>query len=1015
MCSAEDELKIVEGPRNISIPLDGTAIFYCRAQGEGTIQFSWRKDGEILSDADHLVISDWRDPSFSGLRIYQSINGSQYECVAENDAGETATASAMLTVCGDEDLPNGFPTITSVSASHHFVEEGDKQVLECNAAGHPDVDISWIQDMVPINLSNRRYIQSEGTLQITGFQKEDEGKYECVAENSLGVVVSDNLQLVYKPRPKVRPYFSTQFETIYEVMPGSSLNITCTADGFPEPLVNWRNSYGDDCMESQKGINILSLENIQQSANYTCVASWPGGAAQVEKGAYVRVNRIEPPSAPSNIKISEITNTSVLISWVYDGPNAEEVDFKVSYKPKLANDQDGSEISGLKTNYYTVKNLNPFTEYELNVVAENYGGRTASTVSFVKTEESFPATPPENVEAQFLTSNKISIQWEEPEKPNGRIIRYKIFYTADNETASECVHSCQSVEVLSNGLDSTISVLGEVKMYRIFVQAGTTVGYGPPSEPITVQYNDPTQPTQLRVVKVTATSIFLNWDYPITPNGRSSKVKSYTIHWTSDTDSAETTKLLRENDLRFLNNLQPNTLYYIWVTAPKRGKMFAMQKIAVKTATEYSEVLPTAEQDASTTMNVTISSEITNTTNSVDEVTAGSVASDVSEEVPDNVTISNGVISDAVANSTISGSQPITLVYYVPEEVLSNATTSNGVTNNSNPVALVSGGPEEISKNETTPGRVPTSTGSGDEDIANSRITPPVPDDPEEEPNNVKTSNSIANAASSSDENTDSPQPIPPESEDPEEHNNVTIANAVKNSTSSDSEDENINNPQITPPVPEVAGEEPNNVTISNSIANAASSSDKNTGSPQPIPPVSEDPEEHNNVTIPNIVTNSTSSADEDITDPRFIPPVFQDPGVVTNKTTNDKVFEFLPVWILLLVVLVVVLVLVFMICVCRKRQEKSELPSYVASNAKSLWIDNRTKSPVDFQSSWPYSPINSDPIRLSSNSIGRNKDPVDFRSFGGSNNPINSDQCRFSSNSIGRNKEPVVFRSFSG
>lgn len=97
---------------------------------------------------------------------------------------------------------------------------------------------------------------------------------------------------------------------------------------------------------------------------------------------------LELPYAPSNVRISEITATSVHISWHYDGPPSEAVEFVIQYKPKLAPASDHSEVVGLKTNYYTVQNLNPFTEYEFYVVAVSAIGRgLASTATFVTTGE----------------------------------------------------------------------------------------------------------------------------------------------------------------------------------------------------------------------------------------------------------------------------------------------------------------------------------------------------------------------------------------------------------------------------------------------------------------------------------------------------------------------------------------------------------------------------------------------------------------------------------------------------
>ena len=88
---------------------------------------------------------------------------------------------------------------------------------------------------------------------------------------------------------RVPPYFSMPLQSVYEVKPGSSLNITCVAGGSPMPYVKWRKGLEDLEPEHSLpiGRNILVLEDIQESANYTCVASSKLG--QIENTTFVRV------------------------------------------------------------------------------------------------------------------------------------------------------------------------------------------------------------------------------------------------------------------------------------------------------------------------------------------------------------------------------------------------------------------------------------------------------------------------------------------------------------------------------------------------------------------------------------------------------------------------------------------------------------------------------------------------------------------------------------------------------
>lgn len=88
---------------------------------------------------------------------------------------------------------------------------------------------------------------------------------------------------------RVPPSFSRPPEPLNEVMLGADLNLSCIAVGSPMPHVKWMKDHVDLTPENEVpiGKNILQLKNIQQSANYTCVAS--SSLAQIEQTATVKV------------------------------------------------------------------------------------------------------------------------------------------------------------------------------------------------------------------------------------------------------------------------------------------------------------------------------------------------------------------------------------------------------------------------------------------------------------------------------------------------------------------------------------------------------------------------------------------------------------------------------------------------------------------------------------------------------------------------------------------------------
>lgn len=59
-------------------------------------------------------------------------------------------------------------------------------------------------------------------------------------------------------------------------MLGESVNLSCVAVGSPMPFVKWRRGMATDLTPEDQipvGKNVLELTDIQESANYTCIAA----------------------------------------------------------------------------------------------------------------------------------------------------------------------------------------------------------------------------------------------------------------------------------------------------------------------------------------------------------------------------------------------------------------------------------------------------------------------------------------------------------------------------------------------------------------------------------------------------------------------------------------------------------------------------------------------------------------------------------------------------------------------
>lgn len=95
-----------------------------------------------------------------------------------------------------------------------------------------------------------------------------------------------------------------------------------------------------------------------------------------------------------------------------------------------------------------------------------------------------PEAPPENVTAEALSPTSISVQWQPPtsDRSNGLIIYYKIMCTEIGMSDSDA-EPYRVENVTSHVLEN----LKRWTEYKIWVLAGTSVGDGPSSYPITVR------------------------------------------------------------------------------------------------------------------------------------------------------------------------------------------------------------------------------------------------------------------------------------------------------------------------------------------------------------------------------------------------------------------------------------------------------------------------------------------------------------------------------------------------
>ncbi|XP_055485923.1 receptor-type tyrosine-protein phosphatase delta isoform X2 [Psammomys obesus] len=551
-------------PRFTRTPVDqtgvsgGVASFICQATGDPRPKIVWNKKGKKVSNQRFEVI-EFDDGSGSVLRI-QPLRTPRdeaiYECVASNNVGEISV-STRLTVLREDQIPRGFPTI-DMGPQLKVVERTRTATMLCAASGNPDPEITWFKDFLPVDTSNNngriKQLRS-GALQIEQSEESDQGKYECVATNSAGTRYSAPANLYVRVR-RVPPRFSIP-PTNHEIMPGGSVNITCVAVGSPMPYVKWMLGAEDLTPEDDMpiGRNVLELNDVRQSANYTCVAMSTLGV--IEAIAQISVKAL--PKPPGTPVVTESTATSITLTW--DSGNPDPVSYYIiQHKPKNS-EEPYKEIDGIATTRYSVAGLSPYSDYEFRVVAVNNIGRgPASEPVLTQTSEQAPSSAPRDVQARMLSSTTILVQWKEPEEPNGQIQGYRVYYTMD---PTQHVNNWMK----HNVADSQITTIGNLvpqKTYSVKVLAFTSIGDGPLSSDIQVitQTGVPGQPLNFKAEPESETSILLSWTPP-----RSDTIASYELVYRDGEQGEEQRVTIEPGTSYRLQGLKPNSLYYFRLSA----------------------------------------------------------------------------------------------------------------------------------------------------------------------------------------------------------------------------------------------------------------------------------------------------------------------------------------------------------------------------------------------------------------------------------------------------------------
>ncbi|XP_068916356.1 tyrosine-protein phosphatase 99A isoform X2 [Tenebrio molitor] len=241
------------------------------------------------------------------------------------------------------------------------------------------------------------------------------------------------------------------------------------------------------------------------------------GASHPSKESYYMVTLREAPAGKPTITTAHNTSSTALhISWRpphHETIHGEFLGYRIAYRPRDRGDEAFKEIYIRDPNVesHTIQNLETYTQYLVSLQVFNPEGPGPNTTVLVMTDEGVPSKP-QHLTVLDVSSVTITLRWTQPDKLNGAIEGYRVYYMFNNYTDM----NRDKIKHVSPYITYNLTNLKPYTEYKIWVKAYTRNHEGEPSDPIynSTDISGPSAPRILNLTCQTQDNIFFQWARP---------------------------------------------------------------------------------------------------------------------------------------------------------------------------------------------------------------------------------------------------------------------------------------------------------------------------------------------------------------------------------------------------------------------------------------------------------------------------------------------------------------------
>lgn len=328
--STAEAARIIYPPeaQTIIVTKGQSLILECVASGIPPPRVTWAKDGSSVTGYNKTrfllsnLLIDTTSEEDSGT----------YRCMADNGVGESGAAVILYNVQVFE------PPEVTMELSQLVIPWGQSAKLTCDVRGNPPPTVLWLRNAMPLTSSQRLRLTRKA-LRVVSVGPEDEGVYQCMAENEVGSAQAVvQLRTTARSGTTQRPWRDTKPHTATPPMSPSR-------PGSPDQMLRGRPT---------------SVQPVSPQCSG-------------EKGQMVPA---EAPVILSSPRTSKTDSYELVWRPRHEGSSRAPVLYYVVKHRKVTNSSDNWIISRIPANQHrlTLTRLDPGSLYEVEMAAYNCAG-----------------------------------------------------------------------------------------------------------------------------------------------------------------------------------------------------------------------------------------------------------------------------------------------------------------------------------------------------------------------------------------------------------------------------------------------------------------------------------------------------------------------------------------------------------------------------------------------------------------------------------------------------------------